>query len=170
MDARRGYRCGLFGKYINYIDGSGGIDAPAGYSGWREITREAHGYEFVVHGHTGTRTVPGIYSTDYLAAQAKQFVKGSQPFFCMVTPKEGHTPFTPRRDLATKWLDYKFPIVDEVDVSDKPSWIQALRPLTDDDKATIENQAVGSLQELSAVDDMVGKISLRSHPRSSTIR
>ena len=43
-------------------------------------------------------------------------------------------------------------------MSDKPPWIQALPPLTAADKAQIEKEAIGDLQELSAVDDMVRKI------------
>ena len=75
-----------------------------------------------------------------------------------MTPSQPHTPFRPRRDLARKWLDFKWTVVDEVDVSDKPSWIQALRPLTNTDKAKIQKDAIGALQELSAVDDMVKRI------------
>ena len=37
--ADAGYRCGYFGKYVNYWDGRGGIDAPMGYATWREICR-----------------------------------------------------------------------------------------------------------------------------------
>ena len=153
-----GYRCGFFGKYINFIDGTGGIDAPAGYHLWREFIGETSAYQFRVHTNTAPETIKGVYSSDYLAAQARPFLRGSEPFFCVVTPSQPHTPFRPRRDLAHKWLHYKFHIVDEVDVSDKPPWIQALPPLTPADKAKIEKNAIGALQELSAVDDMVRKI------------
>jgi N-acetylglucosamine-6-sulfatase len=153
-----GYRCGFFGKYINFTDGFHGINAPAGYEVWREFTGETNAYEFTVHLNTGHATIKGQYSSDYLAQQANAFLKGSQPFFCVVTPSQPHTPFLPRNDLAHKWLDYKFPIVDEVDVSDKPPWIRALPALTPAAKAQIEKDAIGALQELSAVDDMVRQI------------
>ena len=38
-----GYRCGYFGKYVNFWDGRGGIDAPEGYSTWRELVGAAAG-------------------------------------------------------------------------------------------------------------------------------
>jgi N-acetylglucosamine-6-sulfatase len=153
-----GYRCGFFGKYVNFTDGFGGIDAPAGYHTWRELTGETNGYQFKVHLNTGTQTIKGQYGTDYLASQANPFLEGVQPFFCVVTPTQPHTPFFPRRDLSHEWLDVKWPVVDEVDVSDKPPWIQALPPLTAADVAQIQTDAIGALQELSAVDDMVAKI------------
>ena len=153
-----GYRCGYFGKYVNFIDGLGGIDAPAGYRTWRELIGETSAYSFTVHANTGTETIKGIYSTDYLAAQVKKFVPGSRPFFCVVAPTQPHTPFRPRRDLVHKWRDFEWPIVDESDVSDKPAWIRALPPLTDIDRTKIKADAIGALQELSAVDDMVKQI------------
>jgi N-acetylglucosamine-6-sulfatase len=154
-----GYRCGFFGKYINFTDALYGIKAPAGYEVWREFNGETNAYEFRVRMNTSRVTIKGQYSSDYLAAEANKFLQGSsEPFFCVVTPSQPHEPFWPRKDLAHKWLNYKFPIVDEVDVSDKPPWMQALPPLTKADKAQIEKDAIGALQELSAVDDMVRKI------------
>ncbi len=93
-----GYRCGFFGKYINWIDSWGGIDAPAGYSTWRELTKETSAYEFTVRRNKDRVTIKGTYSTDYLAAQAHAFIAGGGPFMCVVTPTQPHTPFRPRRD------------------------------------------------------------------------
>jgi len=94
--------------------------------------RETNAYQFDVHLNTGTTTITGQYATDYLAAEANQFINNgsTQPFYCVVTPTQPHAPFLPRTDLAETWLDFVWPIVDEVDVSDKPPWIQALAPLT----------------------------------------
>ncbi len=154
-----GYRCGLFGKYINFVDGLfGGIDAPAGYDTWREMSSEDDAYHFTVHLERSLIKVAGQYPTDYLAAESSKFVAGSEPFFCILTPREAHAPYTPRKDLARKWANVDWPIVDEVDVSDKPPWIRALPPLTDADKAKIRRDVRGALRELSAVDDMIEKV------------
>jgi arylsulfatase A-like enzyme len=153
-----GYRCGFFGKYVNFWDGFGGVDAPRGYSTWRELIGETSAYEFYVHLNTGTSTIRGQYSSDYLAEQATEFLRGAEPFMCIVTPTQPHTPFRPRQDLEDAWADVEWPIVEEDDVSDKPAWIRDLPPLSEADKAKLQDEARGSMQELSAVDDMVDQI------------
>ena len=154
-----GYHCGLFGKYVNFTDSWGGIDAPEGYRTWRELIGETSAYEYRVHLNTGTATVTDRYSTDYLADEALAFLGSSpKPVLCMVTPTQPHAPFRPRTDLADDWLDYVLQIVEDPDISDKPSWIQQLPALTDADRAIIRADMIGRLQELSAVDDMVGRI------------
>ena len=65
-----GYRCGFFGKYINFTDGFHGINAPAGYDTWREFMGETSAYKFSVHLNSGTAEITGRYSSDYLAAEA----------------------------------------------------------------------------------------------------
>jgi N-acetylglucosamine-6-sulfatase len=161
-----GYRCGFFGKYINFWDGFGGINAPAGWDTWRELTGETNAYWFRVHLNEGAKTIKGVYSSDYVAEEARKWlkVKDDRPFFCVATPTQPHTPFRPRRDLAHKFSHYKVPLVDEVDVSDKPAWIQALRPLTKADKAQLRKDAIGSNRELAAVDDMARQIITSIHP------
>lgn len=153
-----GYRCGLFGKYINATDAAGGIDAPPGYDVWREIIVERGAYDLDVHLNEGTTTITDQYSTDYLAAEAIDFLESDGPTFCIVTPTQPHAPSSPRRDLADDYLDVVWPLVLEEDVSDKPSWIQALEPLTADEQATIRRDVIGAAQELAAVDDMVETI------------
>jgi arylsulfatase A-like enzyme len=153
-----GYRCGFFGKYVNWYDASGGIDPPAGYAVWRELLEDGDGYHLTVRTNDRTERITGTYSSDYLANQATKFIDGGEPFMAIVTPTQPHAPSNPRKDLAHKWSTLKWPIVDEVDVSDKPPWIQALPPLTAADRAEIQEQVRGALRELSAVDDMVHRI------------
>jgi arylsulfatase A-like enzyme len=153
-----GYRCGFFGKYVNWYDATGGIDPPAGYEAWHELITHDKDYGFRVRLDSGVVTISDVYSTDYLAQQAIQFMQGTEPFLCIVTPTQPHSPFVPRRDLADTWSDLRWPVVDEVDVSDKPPWIRRLRPLTEADIDRIIADARGALRELSAVDDMVDQI------------
>ena len=154
-----GYRCGFFGKYVNFWDGFGGIDAPAGYSVWRELIGESSAYDFDVHLNTGTTRISRTVQQRLprRAGDGRSCV-AVEPFLCIVTPTQPHTPFRPRKDLEDAWSSLDWPIVDEVDVSDKPPWIQELPPLTDADRATLLDDARGSMRELSAVDDMVEQI------------
>jgi N-acetylglucosamine-6-sulfatase len=156
--ADAGYRCGFFGKYVNWYDGTGGIDPPAGYEAWHELITHDKDYGFRVRLDSGVATVSDVYSTDYLAQQAIEFIQGTEPFVSIVTPTQPHSPSVPRRDLADTWSDFRWPVVDEVDVSDKPPWIRRLPPLTNADIDRIIADAGGALRELSAVDDMVDQI------------
>lgn len=159
---REGYRCGLFGKYLNAIDGLGGLDVPRGFARWREILIR-HGKEnanrpgFDVHLNQGVTEVDQ-YESDYLTGEVLDFVAEGEPFFGLVTPTLPHAPFVPRPDLADRFEDLGVEIVNEVDVSDKPPWIRNKPALTEADLAQLRSDAVGSLQELTAVDDMVGDI------------
>ena len=152
-----GYRCGFFGKYVNWYD-IGGIGPPAGYQAWHELIEQTKEYRFRVHVDSGVKIITDLYSTDYLARQAIDFIRGVGPFLCIVTPSQPHAPSVPRRDLADAWSDFRWPVVDEVDVSDKPPWIRRLKPLTEADIEQVIADARGALQELSAVDDMVEQI------------
>jgi N-acetylglucosamine-6-sulfatase len=153
-----GYRCGFFGKYVNWYDGIGGIKPPAGYEAWHELIDPAKDYGFRVRTDSRVVTITRVYSTDYLAQRAIEFVDGGEPFLSIVTPTQPHSPSVPRRDLADAWSDFRWPVTDEVDVSDKPPWIQRLSPLTDVDIEQLVTDARGALRELSAVDDMVDQI------------
>jgi N-acetylglucosamine-6-sulfatase len=153
-----GYRCGHFGKYVNWYDGQGGIDPPAGYEAWHELVTLDLDYDFRVRVGSDVTTVADAYTTDYFAQHATEFIQGTEPFLCVVTPTQPHSPSTPRRDLVDAWSDFRWPVLDEVDVSDKPPWIRNLPPLTEADIEQVVTDARGALRELSAVDDMVEKI------------
>jgi arylsulfatase A-like enzyme len=143
---------------VNWYDGTGGIDPPAGYDAWHELIDQTKEYEFRIHTDSGVVTITDVYSSDYLAEQAIEFIHGAEPFLCIVTPSQPHSPSRPRRDLADAWSDLRWPVVDEVDVSDKPPWIQRLEPLSEADIEQIIAHARGALRELSAVDDMINQI------------
>jgi arylsulfatase A-like enzyme len=138
------YRCGFFGKYVNWYDGTGGIDPPAGYEAWHELITPSMDYGFRVRLDSGVATITHTYSTDYLSQQTIEFSQGTEPFLCIVTPTQPHSPYVPRHDLADRWSDLRWPVVDEVDASDKPPWIQKLAPLTDADIERIVADARGA--------------------------
>lgn len=158
---RAGYRCGLFGKYLNAIDGYG-INAPRGFASWREVLirpgeESSTNPNFHVHVNKGI-VKTDLYETNYLTGEVLDFIHEQEPFFALLSPTQPHAPFIPRADLADSFRDLKVNIVDEVDVSDKPPWIRDKPPLTPADLDQLRRDAIGSLQELTAVDDMVGDV------------
>lgn len=156
--ADAGYRAGFIGKYVNATDNIGGIDPPAGYLFWRELLGESNGYKFKVRTNDNSMVVKGIYPTDYLVRETNEFLAGGPPFFCVVTPTQPHEPYVARKDLADKFEDLDWPVVNEVDVSDKPPWTRNLKAFTPQDIEKIQVNVRGALRELLAVDDMVDKI------------
>ena len=66
-----GYRCGLFGKYVNWYDGLGGIDPPGGYEAWHELVDLDLDYGFRVRLASGITTIADEYSTDYFAERQR---------------------------------------------------------------------------------------------------
>ena len=123
MDPRCGYRCGQFGKYINFWDGIGGVDAPDWSHVARVVTSGGNAYDFTVHRNTGTTHESGTYETDCLATSS---VRSSPAHTVLRLWRRACRTLRSPRATSRRRLVVDWPIVDEVDVSDKPSWIQAL--------------------------------------------
>src|SRR5262249_6895376 len=139
-----GYRTALMGKYLNNYPG----EQPDTYvpPRWDEWDVPSQGNMYVMydyglnenshvvqHGHE-----PRDYLTSVLDDKATPFVKRAarddQPFFLMITPTAPHLPSTPPPDHQREFANVhapRGPAFDEVDVADKPAWLQAfprLRP------------------------------------------
>lgn len=156
--ADAGYRCGLFGKFINAIDGRGGVDPPAGWDAWYELLHST-GDTFDIRDAEGTQHFDDRYDVDQLGRWAADFVAGDeQPFLCVFTPFQVHAPFVPRADLADAFADAERVITIEDDVDDKPPWVRELAPLTDEELAGIQEDHRGTLRELEAVDQAIESI------------
>ena len=157
--ADAGYRCGMFGKYVNFYDEFGGIERPRGWSTWREYARERAVIDFDQRTDgPEVERVTGVYPTEWLAEQAGEFVAGDGPWFCYVAPKQPHAPAAPHPDDLHAWSDRRAPIVEHDDLSTKPFWIRDSPALTEADRALIHQDFRGRLRELSAVDRMVASI------------
>lgn len=154
-----GYRCGMFGKYVNFYDEFGGIPGPRGWATWREYGRERAVIDFDhrSEGDEVTR-VTGVYPTEWLADQACEFVAGEEPWFCYVAPKQPHAPAAPHPDDLHAWSDQRCEIVEHDDVASKPFWIRDSPALVEANRSRIQQDFRGRLRELSAVDRMVGSI------------
>ena len=163
-----GIRTGLVGRYLNeytteYI--------PPGWDSWFALQQadEDHGnyYDYRVTIDGGDRRYYGYQEKDYservLGERALQFIRAdtTRPFFLLFTPRGPHGPATPDKLDAGAFKTTPWPTppsLDEADVSDKPSFIQSLKRLTDSDKADIEQFRRRQWEALLSVDRTIGQM------------
>lgn len=152
-----GYRTGLIGKYLNGTPPL--IPKPGGWDTWLQFDESAgyggFGYR-VCDG--ATLSSPDQFQTDYLRDQALAFIQGSEPWFLLWTPSSPHGPFDPDPRDHFAWSDVRWPLVIEDDVSDKPSWIASLPPLSDSALSAFRATARGQLREATGLDRALGDI------------
>ncbi len=133
-----GYRTGLVGKYLNLYQSMSprippGWDDFEGLLSMQAYTNDTINQNGVVRVY-GNSTQD--YITDVLARLATDFITttpSSQPLFLYFTPIAPHSPAVPHpADVGryTGYPNYRPPSFNEADVSDKPSWVQALPPIT----------------------------------------
>ncbi len=152
-----GYRTGLIGKYLNGAPPQ--IPKPKGWDTWRQLVdqtdQSAVGFEVC----DGTSiSTPSAYQVDYLRDESLAFMAGSEPWFLLVTPSSPHYPFSADPSDLFAWSDVRWRLVNEVDVSDKPSWIQAYPPLPESALNQFRATARGQLREATALDGAIGSI------------
>ncbi|MBW3633162.1 MAG: sulfatase [Chloroflexi bacterium] len=170
-----GYRTALVGKYLNrYPKGAPASHVPPGWDEWSAFASSDEdeggsyysGYALNVDGDTvfyGQQ--PAEYSTDVLTAEATDFVDraatSGDPFFLYIAPFAPHGPSTPASRHTGAFADVQAPrppSFDEDDVSDKPTWVQALPPLRADQIALLDDRYQRRLRSLLAVDEMVASL------------
>lgn len=133
-----GYDTALMGKYLNgYPDED---DPTAIPPGWTEWVSPARGNPYAQYGYTlndNGRLVrhgkgPQDFLEDVLAARAADWIRAEaaarRPFFLYYASYAPHGPATPAPRHAERYADARYPrtpAFDEVDVTDKPPWIQA---------------------------------------------
>jgi N-acetylglucosamine-6-sulfatase len=166
-----GYRTAFFGKYLNGYPGNAGQEyVPPGWSEWYSPAggRPYSNFKYRLN-ENGQVKVYGEaledYLTDVLAAKAVDFIQraaaGKQPFFVFMSTYAPHTPFTPAPRHTDLFNDLKAPRTqsyNETDVSDKPAYIQELKPLPYEAVQRMDEQYVLRLQSLQAVDEMVAAL------------
>ena len=160
-----GYRTGFFGKYLDSYQS----DALAGYvpPGWDRWVAFVHA-EYRDYGLTIDGTVHRYgaevedYSTDVLAAQTEDFIRGSDgPVFAVYAPPAPHHPATPAAQDADLFADlppWRPPSFNEPDVSDKPAYVRAMVPLGPDRTAYLDALRLDQYRSLQAVDRAVGRL------------
>lgn len=160
-----GYRTGFFGKYVNGYEAFAPY-VPPGWTTWQAFETPSY-YGYTLVDETGAEThhglAPGDYSTDVLAAKATAFIRdaGDDPFFVVFSPFGPHGPAQPaprHTGVFSGVPPWRPPSYDEADVSDKPTWVRNLPPLTPDDRMTIDLEHQAMLETLLSVDEAVAAI------------
>jgi arylsulfatase A-like enzyme len=163
-----GYRTMLAGKYLNaFPDNNDLMHIPPGWTEWYSpmagvpyteynYTLNENGQQ-VEYGET-----PQDYGTDVYARHTMGFIERSveagKPFFAFVSVYAPHYPTTPAPRHTRLFPDAtapRTPNFNEDDVSDKPSYIRELPPLTDSDIARIDAEYRLRLRSMQAVDDLL---------------
>jgi arylsulfatase A-like enzyme len=162
-----GYTTGLFGEYLNYYLDEDPTHVPPGWDEWHARGDIAY-YEYELN-ENGEIVSYGNdtedYFTDVLARKATDFVRrataDSQPFFLYLGPAAPHEPAIPAERHKGTFADEEAPrppSFDEEDVSDKPSWIQEINSLSDEQIAEIDDRYRNWLASMLAIDEMVASL------------
>jgi arylsulfatase A-like enzyme len=173
-----GYRTALIGKYLNGYDTT---EVPPGWSQWQALIRSTnrmYGYTINENGRSQTYgTGPGDYQTDVLARKAAAFVgnaaAGAKPFFLVLSTGAPHHEGEVRAGVpnprpaprhsdrfATAPLP-RPPSYNEVDLSDKPSFVRSQPLIFGEAREKLLARYRGRLGSLLAVDDAVERLLTR---------
>lgn len=158
-----GYRTSLIGKYLNGYGTEPVV--PPGWDDWHVFVGFGYfNYRMVENGSfRDYGSTDADYLTDVLARQAVDFIKTSadRPFFLYFAPYAPHDPATPAPRHVGRYSGtppWRPPAWNEPDVSDKPSWLQQVAPLSPDQVLFADDLYERMLESLLAVDDAVAAI------------
>lgn len=154
-----GYRTMMIGRLLN---GYSGTVQQLGFQKWATLAVLApldyFDAEFDVNGSIVQTTG---YTTDQIYRRARNCVEGSRPFFCWVAAIGAHSPAepAPRHVGTAASLPFSVgPAFNEADMSDKPSWMQALPSYTPQKQANIADAWRDHIETLQADDEGVASI------------
>ena len=165
-----GYHTGLVGKYLNQYPFDRPPFVPQGWDRWwakehGPVTNLYYGYTLIQQGvAVPYGSADADYSTDVFAEKAVEFVRQApveRPFFLWFAPTAPHPPWVsaPRHQGAYEEMTLASPpSIGEVDVSNKPAWVQALPTLGPDARAGLRQAHRRSFEALLAVDEGVRAI------------
>jgi N-acetylglucosamine-6-sulfatase len=160
-----GYRTGYFGKYVDSYQS----DALSGYvpPGWDRWVAFVHA-EYFDYGLTIDGTVrryglaPDDYSTDVLADQTEDFIRGSEgPLFAIFAPAAPHAPAIPSPVDEGRFGDlpvWRPPSFNEADRSDKPGYVRVLPRVGPDRTEYVDTLRRNQYRSLQAVDRAVDRL------------
>ena len=167
LKSTAGYKTALIGKYFNASGASSERNyVPPGWDRWVSLA-SAHNPTIVAN-IDGTWRDTGASTTGetrWLSDHADSFIRANEdgPWFCVLSLRAPHGPFTPSAD-AEHYADdiplrrtASFGEPDADGVSDKPSGLRR-DALTAERIAEIEAKQEGMLEELQDVDREVGRL------------
>lgn len=166
-----GYRTALIGKYLNDYNALPEGYIPPGWDEWDAFVLKDADKDFY-YGYTlnenGKIVRYGFnsedYSTDVLTGKAVEFIheNAGAPFFLMLNVYSPHQPYLAadrHKDLFKAYDDafarYDPPNYFEVDLSDKPAWLNSYEPQSPE---YVEKVYQRMLRSLMSVDDAVGAV------------
>src|SRR4051812_19410074 len=161
-----GYQTGLFGKYMNsYEDAALNRQyIPPGWDEWFAFA-ESQYYDYHVNDN-GTLEYhgkkPQDYSTNVLANAASSYIRHmSGPLMVFFDPAAPHAPATPAPGDGNAFANlpkWDPPSYNEQNVSDKPKWLQGVRPLGAGSQHTVQEFRRGQYGTLISLDNAVGEL------------
>jgi arylsulfatase A-like enzyme len=164
----RGYRTGLFGKYLNgypqsvaptYVPPGWDVwDSPSGGNPYAEYHYELNeNGKLVEYGNQ-----PNDYLVDVLAQKSVDFIHqnatSSKPFFMYVAPYVPHQPATPAPRYANAFPGVQAPrppSFDQADLSAEPQWLRQRPPLAPVVIRYIDDLYRRRLQDMLGVEDLL---------------
>ncbi|GDX83629.1 hypothetical protein LBMAG42_54400 [Deltaproteobacteria bacterium] len=163
-----GWYTALVGKYMNQYAVDGRTYVPPGWSNWQATGSLRHYDDWdLIQGSSGASSSEGTlttetrYETDAVFASAVGVAETApEPFFLLVTPSAPHDPFEFDPAYAGMFDDFTYRDLawDEADVSDKPAWVRAGGPMSEETIATIDAAARAQLRMLQSVDAGVASL------------
>ena len=162
-----GYRTALVGKYLNgYGDSGENTYVPPHWDRWvATFDRNYVNYNLNIDGrikHFGSRARD--YQTDVFAGYAARFIKRTPidtPIFLYLTPRAPHGKYTPARRHAGTLPDATAPrsrSFNEENVTDKPTHIRTLPPITNKVIASIDKQYQARREMMLSTEDLVARV------------
>jgi len=153
----RGYRTGIYGKYLNNWEPS---ESPPFFDDWAIFSRPNHYYNVNFNVNGIVQNIEG-YSNQYITKRSLRFLRGSEaddtrPWFLYMAPYAPHMPAVSEpayRSIRIRALPSS-PAREELDRLDKPFHIQVRR-------ASVRRAAdirKKQLRSLRSVDDMVREV------------
>jgi N-acetylglucosamine-6-sulfatase len=169
--AAAGYRTGLIGKYLNSYPTPKPITyVPPSWSFWRAIVGDPP-TRYLNHrlvNERGVVTTYGMGAADYVTdvdrRLALDFIRttpAGQPLFLWLSFVAPHNPYTPaerHKGLFGAVKAPRPPSFNEVDVSDKPSWIRGKARFSSTTLSNIDSRYRNQVRTLAAVDEAIEAI------------
>lgn len=167
-----GYNTGLIGKYLNGIQQSNPRTyVPPGWLEWASpinLFAAYSGFGYTLN-ENGVLVRYGSqkedYGTDVYARKARRFIKHSvaekRPFFLFLSVVAPHAPAIPaprHAELFPGAIVPRTPAFNEVDVTDKPKFIQELPLLDLELQSKLDRAYRRRVQSLQAVDEAIGSL------------
>jgi arylsulfatase A-like enzyme len=162
----KGYNTALFGKYMNsYEDAALNRQyIPPGWDEWFAFA-ESQYYDYHVNDN-GTLEYygrkPRDYSTEVLANKASSYIRNTNgPLMVFFDPAAPHAPATPGPGDGNAFANlpkWDPPSYNEANISDKPKWLEAVKPMGVGAERDVQQFRRGQYGTLISLDHAVGQL------------